>query len=155
MKCKKSFFFIEKFKNTESAQLCRILVRVSSVHSAAKVGTFVIGRGISVFRYDQKLNFLPNTECCRFFEKYRNTDTESWVGNLRFFGIFEPFERPLLSAELGIWSFCGPAGQSWALPVFFSVFNNKKWLFCTFYQVNNLFLHQSYLKSPLPVKLTS
>ena len=23
-----------------------------------------------------------------------------------------------------------------------------------FYQVNNLFLHQSYLKSPLPVKLT-
>ena len=26
--------------------------------------------------------------------------------------------------------------------------------FCIFYQVNNLFLHQSYLKSPLPVKLT-
>ena len=26
--------------------------------------------------------------------------------------------------------------------------------FCIFYQVNDLFLHQSYLKSPLPVKLT-
>ena len=46
------------------------------------------------------------------------------------------------------------AVQSWALPVFFSVFNDKKWLFCTIYQVNNLFLHQSYLKSPLSVKLT-
>ena len=44
--------------------------------------------------------------------------------------------------------------QSWALPVFFHFFNNKKWFFCTFYQVNDLFLHQSYLKSPLPVKLT-
>ena len=33
-------------------------------------------------------------------------------------------------------------------------FTNKKWFFCTFYKVNNLFLHQSYLKSPLPVKLT-
>ena len=27
-------------------------------------------------------------------------------------------------------------------------------IFCIFYKVNNLFLHQSYLKSPLPVKLT-
>ena len=27
-------------------------------------------------------------------------------------------------------------------------------IFLYFYQVNNLFLHQSYLKSPLPVKLT-
>ena len=44
--------------------------------------------------------------------------------------------------------------QSWALSVFFHFFNNKKWFFCTFYQVDNLFLHQSYLKSPLPVKLT-
>ena len=44
--------------------------------------------------------------------------------------------------------------QSWALPVFFHFFNNKKLCICTFYQVNNLFLHQSYLKSPLPVKLT-
>ena len=44
--------------------------------------------------------------------------------------------------------------QSWALPVFFYFFNNKKWFCCTFYQVNNLFLHQSYLKSPLQVKLT-
>ena len=37
---------------------------------------------------------------------------------------------------------------------FFHFFNNKKWFFCTFYKVNNLFLHQSYLKSPLPIKLT-
>ena len=43
--------------------------------------------------------------------------------------------------------------QSWALPVFFNLFTNKK-CFCIFYQANNLFLHQSYLKSPLPVKLT-
>ena len=46
------------------------------------------------------------------------------------------------------------SSQSWALSVFFNFFNNKKWLFCIFYQVNNLFLHQSYLKSSLPVKLT-
>ena len=32
-------------------------------------------------------------------------------------------------------------------------FTNKNF-FCIFYQVSNLFLHQSYLKSPLPVKLT-
>ena len=44
--------------------------------------------------------------------------------------------------------------QSWALSVFFYFFNNKKWFFKIFYKVNNLYLHQSYLKSPLPVKLT-
>ena len=44
--------------------------------------------------------------------------------------------------------------QSWALAVFFNLINNKKLFFCIFYQVNNLFLHQSYLKSPLPVKVT-
>ena len=38
--------------------------------------------------------------------------------------------------------------QSWALPVFFHFFNNQKLFFCTFYKVNNLLLHQSYLKSP-------
>ena len=27
-------------------------------------------------------------------------------------------------------------------------------IYCIFYKVNNLFLHQSYLKSPLRVKLT-
>ena len=43
--------------------------------------------------------------------------------------------------------------QSWALPVFYHFFNNKKWFFCTFYQVNNLFLHQSYLKSPIPSQI--
>ena len=44
--------------------------------------------------------------------------------------------------------------QSWALLVFwvFSIIKND--FFCIFYQVNSLFLHQSYLKSPLPVKLT-
>ena len=40
--------------------------------------------------------------------------------------------------------------QSWALSVFF----NKTLFFCIFYQVNDLFLHQVHLKSPLPVKLT-
>ena len=45
-------------------------------------------------------------------------------------------------------------GQSWALSVFLNIFNNKKWFYCIFHQINNLFLHQSYLKSPLPVKLT-
>ena len=44
--------------------------------------------------------------------------------------------------------------QSWALSVFFHFFNNKKWFFCIFFQVYNLLLHQSYLKSPLPAKLT-
>ena len=37
--------------------------------------------------------------------------------------------------------------QSWALSIFFSFFNNKKLFFCIFYKVNNLFLHQSYLKT--------
>ena len=44
--------------------------------------------------------------------------------------------------------------QRWALSVFFNFFTNKKWFFCIFSKVNNLFLHQSHLKSPLPVKLT-
>ena len=44
--------------------------------------------------------------------------------------------------------------QSWALSEFFHFFNNKKWFFCILYKVDNLFLHQSYLKMPLPVKLT-
>ena len=43
--------------------------------------------------------------------------------------------------------------QSWALSVFLKYFINKKWSCCIFYQVN-LFLHQSYLKIPNPVKLT-
>ena len=44
--------------------------------------------------------------------------------------------------------------QIWALSVFFNFFNDKKWFFGIFNKVNNLFLHQSYLKSPLPGKLT-
>ena len=47
-----------------------------------------------------------------------------------------------------------PNEQSWALSVFLNIFNSKKWLVCIFYNVNNLFLHQFYLKSPLPVKLS-
>ena len=45
--------------------------------------------------------------------------------------------------------------QSWALSVFFSSFNNLKCFFCIFYKVDNLFMHQSYSKSPLSVKLPS
>ena len=44
--------------------------------------------------------------------------------------------------------------QSWALSVFLKMFNNKKLFLLHFYQVNNIFLHQSCLKSPLPVKWT-
>ena len=52
-------------------------------------------------------------------------------------------------------NFLCPSDQSWALEVvFLNFFTNKKMFFCIFYQINNLFLHQSYLKSPLPVKLT-
>ena len=37
----------------------------------------------------------------------------------------------------------------------FLIFNNKKLFYGIFKnKINNLFLHQSYLKSPLPVKLT-
>ena len=44
--------------------------------------------------------------------------------------------------------------QSWALSVYFWIFLIIKNDFLHFfYQVNSLFLHQSYLKSPLPVKL--
>ena len=38
---------------------------------------------------------------------------------------------------------------------YFLFFSIKKWFFCIFYQVNNLFLHQSYLKSLLtPSQIT-
>ena len=37
---------------------------------------------------------------------------------------------------------------------FLFFFTNKKWFCFIFYQVDNIFLHQSYLKCPLPVKLT-
>ena len=42
---------------------------------------------------------------------------------------------------------CIHSQQRWALSVFLNFFKNKKWLFCIFYQVDNLFLHQSYLNS--------
>ena len=41
-------------------------------------------------------------------------------------------------------------GQSWELEVFFEFFQQQKMIFCIFYQVNSLFLHQFYLKSSLP-----
>ena len=44
--------------------------------------------------------------------------------------------------------------QNWALSVFSNFSNNKKLFFFIFHKVDNLFLHQFYLKSPLPVKLT-
>ena len=44
--------------------------------------------------------------------------------------------------------------QSWALSVFFTFLNIKKWFLWIFDKVTNLFLCQSYLKSPLLVKLT-
>ena len=56
------------------------------------------------------------------------------------------------SAKLRSWLHV-ERGQSWALEVFFNFFNNK-WFFGIFYKVNDLFLNQAYLKSPLPVKLT-
>ena len=36
----------------------------------------------------------------------------------------------------------------------FEFFQKKKLFFCISFEINNLFLHQSYLKSQLPVKLT-
>ena len=47
---------------------------------------------------------------------------------------------------------CDPKLGTFGIFEFF--FNNKKWFFYIFYQVNNLFLRQSYFKSPLPIKLT-
>ena len=44
--------------------------------------------------------------------------------------------------------------QSWALEVFSNIFNDEKYFCLHFYQVNNLFLHQSYWESQLSVKLT-
>ena len=41
-----------------------------------------------------------------------------------------------------------------ALSVFFNFFNIKKWFVTIFYQVNNLFLHKPYFKSPFPAKFT-
>ena len=47
-----------------------------------------------------------------------------------------------LNSELGTWGIFG---------IFSTI---KNYFFAFFYVVNDLFLHQSYLKSPLPVKLT-
>ena len=47
-----------------------------------------------------------------------------------------------------LWSF-----QSWALSVFFNFFNNKKWLFCIFYQVDNLFTAPALFKKPTPSQI--
>ena len=51
------------------------------------------------------------------------------------------------------WKWVGvPELDTWGIFVIFSIIKND---FCyIFYKVNNIFLHQSYLKSPLPVKLT-
>ena len=65
-------------------------------------------------------------------------------------GVTRPIAGKLEPILQSVW---WPPRQSWALPVFFHFFNNKKWFFCTFYQANNLFLHQSYLKSPLILKI--
>ena len=35
----------------------------------------------------------------------------------------------------------------------FPFFYNKKWFFCFFYKVHNLFLHQSYFKKPTPSQI--
>ena len=48
------------------------------------------------------------------------------------------------------WHFLGRAGHF----RYFFFFNNKKLFVCIFDKVMNPFLHQSYLKSRLPVKLT-
>ena len=41
------------------------------------------------------------------------------------------------------------SAQLCAAVAFFNFFNNNKWFYCIFYQINNLFLHQSYLKPKL------
>ena len=57
-----------------------------------------------------------------------------------------------LTIDTSIWTYCRDHAIS-ELGTF-GIFYFFKLIFCIFYQVNNLFLHQSYLKSPLPVKLT-
>ena len=54
--------------------------------------------------------------------------------------------------QLGL-QICFIIKQSWALRYSLS-FSKIKMIFCIFYEDNNLFLHQSYLKSSLSVKLT-
>ena len=53
----------------------------------SEVGTFGIGRGISVL---PKVKICTEYKITQFLKKYRNTDTESWGGNL-FFRYFELF----------------------------------------------------------------
>ena len=61
-----------------------------------------------------------------------------------------PQRRPHRAVDLR----CGtvsPELGTWGIFEFFSII---KMIFLHFLKVNNLFLHQSYLKNPLPVKLT-
>ena len=66
-------------------------------------------------------------------------DLDSLIEVAQWPGSFDPLKVPgnIRAGHFGI----------------FGIFSIKKNDFI-FYQVNNLFLHQSYLKSPLPVKLT-
>ena len=50
-------------------------------------------------------------------------------------------------------NFCTPPLTRAAGHFRYFCFNNKKWYFCIFYQVNNLFLHQSYLQKPTPSQI--
>ena len=82
------------------------------------------------------------------FEKLKNIES----AQLCSFKIFLMARLSILSVSQ--WVLClvrsvqcwKNQNQSWALPVFLN--------FLHFFQVNHLLLHQSYLKSPLPVKLT-
>ena len=112
------------------------------------------------------------------FKQFKNTESAQlcsgrhYTATLYLPGLWEPWAgRPRCQAGRGWWSVrapscsgrwwspgprtCTAAAQSSALEVFivfFNFFNNKKWLFCIFYQVNNLFLHLFYLK-PTPSQI--
>ena len=144
---KKIIFIVEKkFKNTESAQLWHWIL--STLHArilhleSGLISTCTGG-------------LVNNILSCHDKSKSSSDDKSKYDKNI----ITAAGDKTRVEKSK-------PRG-SWALLVFLNLFNNKKWFVCIFYQafififviymhsyLFNLFLHQSCLKSPLPVKLT-
>ena len=70
------------------------------------------------------------------------TDTEHWHGALK--QLKQESVLPGEKKALVVDRLNARAGN---FGIFLHFFTNKKWFFCIFYQVNKLFLHQSYLES--------
>ena len=136
-KMQKIIFLLKKLKNTESAQL------------------WTTDRGGHLRYWCGMRNSDRQSQVKLLFNQVR-TSSEIWeprTATLASTAVPQTARNFQCHPHLCRQQFNGNH-QSWALLVYFIFVNNKKWFNCTFYQIINLFLHQSYLKCPLPVKFT-